>query len=327
MKILVTGGAGFIGSHTCKALYASGHIPVTYDNLSIGHLEAVKWGPFEFGDIRDVCRLTQVLKDHEIDAVIHFAAAAYVGESVINPAKYYDVNVAGTMGLLDSMRVAGIDRIVFSSSCATYGVPLTKIISENSAQMPINPYGRTKLICEQMIDDYVAAYGMGAMHLRYFNASGGDPDLEIGESHEPETHLIPLALQAAIGKVPLLEIFGEDYPTPDGTCIRDYVHVVDLADAHLRALAICAPGYVQRFNIGAGKGTSVREIVEVAEEVSGRGVPVRIAVRRPGDPPELVASIDLAREQLGWEPRLSEIRTILQHAWDWTRRQQLGSKE
>lgn len=322
MRVLVTGGAGFIGAHTCKALAAVGVVPITYDDLSTGHRDAVKWGPFEHGDVRNSGRLTEVLSKHDVDAVLHFAAAAYVGESTTDPAKYYDINVAGTMQLLDSMRVTGVQRIVFSSSCATYGVPKDGIILENSEQKPINPYGRTKLACEQMIDDYVASYGLGAVHLRYFNAAGSDPDLEIGECHSPETHLIPLTLRAALGLIPHLQIFGDDYSTPDGTCIRDYIHVLDLASAHIKALGICASGESRRYNVGAGCGTSVRQIVALTEEVTNRKVPVRIVRRRAGDPPELVAAIEKAREELGWEPRHSDIRSIIEHAWAWAQKVQ-----
>ncbi len=317
MKILVTGGAGYIGSHTCKALAATGLIPVTYDNLSTGHRDFVKWGPLEYGDIRDGHRLRQVIATHGISAVIHFAAVAYVGESTVDPGKYYDVNVAGTLQLLRAMVSEGVQKLVFSSSCATYGGPEGGSISENCPQNPINPYGRSKLFCESMIEDFVSSHGLSTVNLRYFNAAGADKGLEIGERHNPETHLIPLVIAAARGLLDQLTIFGDDYPTHDGTCVRDYVHVADLADAHVKALSRCGNVPLESFNLGGGTGTSVRAVVAAVSQLIGHEVPAVVAARRKGDPAVLVAAIDKAVRDLNWQPRQSHIETIVADAWRW----------
>lgn len=322
MNVLVTGGAGYIGSHACQAFHSAGLIPITYDNLSTGHRDAVKWGPLEIGDIRDGQRIAEVFRAYPIEAVVHFAAAAYVGESVRNPSKYYDVNVTGTLTLLRAIGAAGISKLVFSSSCATYGEPSTALIDESVHQAPINPYGRSKLICEQMIDDLAAVHGFGAIKLRYFNAAGNDPELRIGERHDPETHLIPLAIGAALGIVPHLSIFGDDYDTRDGTCVRDFIHVSDLADAHLKAITRCEPGESHAYNLGGGRGTSVRELVSIVNEIGRCQTPTKIESRRPGDPAELVASIVKARTDLAWAPGSSDIRNIVRDAWNWAVREQ-----
>lgn len=320
MKVLVTGGAGYIGSHACKALAAAGHEPITYDNLSTGHDWAVRWGPLELGDILDAERLSQVVLRHRPDAVMHFAALAYVGVSVRDPSSYHRTNVVGTLNLLDAARAAGVPRIVFSSSCATYGVPERVPISVDTPQQPVNPYGWTKLAGERMLSEHCAAYRLGAVALRYFNAAGADPEGLIGEDHDPETHLIPLALDVAAGRRVHLDIFGDDYPTPDGTCVRDYVHVCDLADAHVRALEACDAGAMRAVNLGVGRGYSVREVVDTVRRVTGRDVPIRLAPRRPGDPPALVAEVSSAAEQLGWTARWTDLDAIVDSAWRWHRR-------
>jgi UDP-glucose-4-epimerase GalE len=319
--ILVTGGAGYVGSHACKALAAAGHTPVAYDNLSRGHREFARWGPLEVGEIRDGAKLDEVFARHRIDAVMHFAALAYVGESVEQPALYYRNNVGGTLELLEAMRRAGAGLIVFSSTCSTYGVPERMPIAEDAEQRPINPYGAGKLMIERVLRDYDAAYGLRSVSLRYFNAAGCDPDGEVGEDHDPETHLIPRVLMAADGTLPHVEIFGTDYPTPDGTCLRDYVHVSDLAAGHVQAL-----DYLQRggattaVNLGTGRGFSVREVIAAAERVTGRRIPVREAARRAGDPPVLVADATRARAALGFAPRYTEIEPIVETAWRWQKR-------
>lgn len=316
-RVLVTGGAGFIGAHACKALAEAGALPVAYDNLSTGHQDAVHWGPLVRGDVRDRGALASALKQFRIDTVMHFAASAYVGESVTDPALYYDNNVNGMVALLDATRAAGVSQIVFSSSCATYGVPELLPISEYTPQAPINPYGRTKLVCEQMLKDYGTAYGIRHVALRYFNAAGADPSGVIGERHEPETHLLPLALRAAAGGQPL-NVFGTDYDTPDGTCIRDYVHVSDLARGHLLALAyLHAGGKSTGLNLGSGRGHSVLDVCAAIERVTGRSVPVHFGPRRAGDPPVLTADPALAARVLGFRTRLSDIDTIVSHAAPW----------
>ena len=317
-RILVTGGAGYIGSHACKALSRAGYLPVTYDNLVHGHEWAVKWGPLEQGELQDGARLADVVSRHKPVAAIHFAAYAYVGESVIDPAKYYGNNVAGTLSLLDALRRGGVDKVVFSSTCATYGVPVRVPIDESHPQVPVNPYGNSKRMVEQVLRDYDQAYGMRSIALRYFNAAGADVDGEIGEDHSPETHLIPLVLQAALSPESSVTIHGTDYPTRDGTCIRDYVHVADLADAHLRALsALEAGSETTAFNLGTGRGYSVREVVAAARHVTGRDIAVIEGPRRPGDPPELVADAALARDALGWAPSFTTIDAIVETAWKW----------
>lgn len=317
-NILVTGGAGYIGSHTCKLLAQQGHLPITYDNLIYGHAQAVQWGPFIQGDIRDTEALSKVFAEYQPEAVIHFAAFAYVGESVEHPEKYYQNNVAGTLALLEVMRRFGCDQFIFSSTCATYGNPQALPLTEEHPQQPINPYGRSKLMIEQILADYSTAYDFSSIALRYFNAAGADMDGDIGEDHEPETHLIPLTILAALEKRSAIEVYGTDYDTPDGTAIRDYIHVADLADAHVRALDLLQEEKKSRvFNLGTGTGTSVQSIIRTVEELSGRKVPVKYGPRRPGDPPALIASADKAAEFLGWRPRHSDIETIIRSALAW----------
>ena len=318
MNILVTGGAGYIGSQTAKVLAASGHLPVVIDNMTNGHDWAVKWGPLESGDLGDADFLNAVFERHRIDAVIHFAASAYVGESMTNPRKYFRNNTVNTLNLLDTMVDHGTVHIVFSSSCATYGVPERVPIDEAHPQAPVNPYGESKLFVERILHWYGVAYGVRSVPLRYFNAAGADPDGEIGEVHDPETHLIPLAIDAAQGVRPPVSVFGTDYPTPDGTAIRDYIHVADLAEAHVRALDYLTDGGVTTaINLGTGKGHSVREVIAAVEQVAGRPVPHVDSPRRAGDPPRLVAEARKAGEVLGWTPRYPELRTIVEHAWRW----------
>jgi UDP-arabinose 4-epimerase len=314
-SVLVTGGAGFIGSHTCKALKAAGYLPITLDNLSTGHGDAVKFGPLVRGDVRDSATVAQALRDHACSAVVHFAASAYVGESMTNPGLYYDNNLGGMIGVIGGCAAADVDNIVFSSSCATYGVPNSLPIRETTPQRPINPYGRTKLICEGMLADHAAAHGLRYACLRYFNAAGADPEGELAERHEPETHLLPLALRAASGQAGPLQVFGSDYPTADGTCIRDYIHVADLARAHVLAVGrLLAGGDSLAVNLGTGQGLSIREILQGIEAMSGASVPVVWAPRRAGDPPALVADPTAAREMLGFSTRLSDLPTLLAHA-------------
>lgn len=321
--VLVTGGAGYIGAHTCKALAAAGHVPVVYDNLVHGHRAAVRWGPFEAGDIQDRSRLDQVIAAHAPTALIHFAAYAYVGESMTDPGKYYRNNVAGSLNLLETIRDHGISHMVFSSTCATYGIPDGVPIPDDAPQSPINAYGQSKLMVERMMADFERAHGLGWVALRYFNAAGADPDGETGEDHDPETHLIPLVLDAASGRRAAITVFGTDYDTPDGTCIRDYIHVADLADAHVRALDNLEGGMPSgAFNLGNGTGYSVSEVVAAVERVTGRKVPVEFGPRRPGDPPRLVGSAARAREVLGWQPRHANLDDIIRHAWIWHQRAQ-----
>ena len=311
-NVFVTGGAGFIGSHCCKMLNASGFSPVVYDNLVTGHRDAVKWGELFEGDIREHQKLNEALAATNPIAVIHLAASAYVGESVIDPDKYYGNNVVGMHSLLSACRNQNIGNFIFSSSCATYGIPTSDMIDESMDQRPINPYGRTKLIGEQMLEDFAHAYGMRFGILRYFNASGADVEGEISERHEPETHLIPRVLMAASGAIPEIEIFGTDFPTPDGTCIRDYIHVVDLANAHVLALQhLLLQRANFKVNLGTGRGHSIREIVAAVEKIAGRGVPAVFKPRRFGDPPRLVANVDFARSTLGFRARYSDIGTII----------------
>lgn len=314
-RILVTGGAGYIGSHTAKLLKAAGFEPVVYDNLVSGNRVSVRWGPFVHGDILDTSHLAQTLARYEPAAVIHFAASAYVGESVEDPSKYYRNNVTGTLSLLDACRQTNVDRIIASSSCATYGVPASLPITETTPQNPINPYGRTKLIAEHILKDYAAAYGLRYVALRYFNACGADPEGELGEWHDPETHLIPNALRAAGGKISHLPVFGDDYETADGTCVRDYIHVTDLARAHLLALEyLKAGGENLAVNLGTGKGTSIREILDAVARSTGRQVPIELHPRRPGDPPALFADPAMARRTLGFSTECSDLDTIVRTA-------------
>lgn len=316
MRVLVTGGAGYIGSHACKALAGAGAVPVVYDSLVFGHEWAVKWGPLECGDIQDRDRLDAVIRQYRPEAVMHFAAFAYVGESVTDPGKYYRNNVAGTLTLLEAMRDNGISSIVFSSSCATYGIPQALPITEATPQNPINPYGRSKLMGEQMLADFSRAHKIGWTALRYFNAAGADPAAGIGECHTPETHLIPLVLDAAYGVREAITICGTDYDTADGTCVRDYVHVSDLADAHVRSLAALKDGGASgAFNLGTNRGYSVREIISAVERV-----PVVEGPRREGDPAVLVADAARARAELGWKPSHSELSRIIETAAEWHQR-------
>jgi len=318
MKILVTGGAGYVGSHACKALTRAGHHPIVYDNLSRGHRSLARWGSFEHGDILDRARLKEVLAAHKPDGVLHFAALAYVGESVGDPAAYYRTNVVGTHSLLEAMREGGVDLLVFSSTCATYGPPLRSPIDEDHPQQPVNPYGATKLMVEGMLRDYGKAYGLRWAALRYFNAAGADPDGEIGEMHEPETHAIPLAIFAALGRIPSFQLFGSDYPTPDGSAIRDYIHVADLAAAHVAALDYLAGGGAPvALNLGTGTGTSVLQVIRAVEAVTGQRVPTTPCDRRPGDPSALVADGRRARALLGWTPGFPTMESIVTSAWQW----------
>ena len=317
-RVLVTGGAGYVGSHACKALSAAGYEPVVLDNLSQGHHWAVKWGPLVVGDIADDRLLRRTLKRFDVGAVMHFAAHAYVGESVTAPRKYFANNVAGTLGLLDAMLDCGVGRLVFSSTCATYGLPRRLPIAEDHPREPVSPYGASKLMVETILGSYGHAYGLAHVSLRYFNAAGADEAGEIGEAHDPETHLIPLAIAAAQGRIDRLTVFGTDYDTPDGTAIRDYIHVADLADAHVKALDGLFDGMASgAFNLGTGSGHSIRVVVREVEAVSGRTVPTEDCDRRPGDPPALVASAGRAASALGWRPRRSDLRTIVQTAWRW----------
>jgi UDP-arabinose 4-epimerase len=316
-NILVTGGAGYIGSHTAKALARAGYTPVTYDNLIYGHEWAVQWGPLIEGDIGDRERLLDTIRRHDIAAVIHFAAFAYVGESMSQPGKYFNNNVTKSLVLLDALHEAGVRHIVFSSSCATYGTPDRVPITEDTPQHPVNPYGETKLIFERALRWYGLAHGLTWMALRYFNAAGADPDGNIGEDHTPETHLIPLVLDAALGRR-TVDVFGDDYPTRDGTCVRDYIHVTDLADAHVRAVERLLGGSTSlALNLGSGEGHTVREVIEAVQRVTGRPVPYRIAPRRDGDPAALVANAQRARDALGWVPSQSSLDAFVSTSWRW----------
>lgn len=320
MHILVTGGAGYIGSHTCKALAQAGFTPVTYDSLEHGHEWAVKWGPLLRGDIRDAQRLDAAFAQYQPAAVIHFAAYAYVGESMQQPARYYDNNVGGSLSLVQAMLRHGCNQLVFSSTCATYGHPDIVPMAETTPQHPINPYGMTKLAVEQMLASFAMAKQLKATALRYFNAAGADPEGEIGEAHDPEPHLIPRILDVAAGRAPAMTIFGTDYDTPDGTCIRDYIHVCDLADAHVKSLQALLEGAEgDVYNLGTGNGVSVLEMLAAAEAATGRRIQPLQQPRRPGDPPRLVAASDKAKAQLGWQPRCSAPEQILRDAWQWHR--------
>ena len=321
MAILVTGGAGYIGSHINKLLAHEGYETVVFDNLIYGHREAVKWGTLIEGDLKNIGEIEAVFERYAIEAVFHFAAYAYVGESVAEPEKYYYNNIGCTLNLLKVMRRHGCDKIIFSSSCATYGEPEQMPITEDMPQNPINPYGFTKYAVERIFKDYEKAYGLKYVVLRYFNAAGADPEGEIGEAHDPETHIIPLILDAASGKRPNVKVFGTDYPTRDGSCIRDYIHVSDLATAHLLALRHLEAEKASQFlNLGNAKGTSVLELIESAKRVTGRDIPVELTERRPGDPAILVGSSEKAKRVLGWEPMYGDIDTIVKHAWAWHER-------
>lgn len=321
--ILVVGGAGYIGSHMVKELSARGYRTLVFDNLSRGHREFLQWGGHVLGDLADASTLRELFRTHHIAAVMHFAAFAYVGESVQDPQLYYANNVGNTLNLLAAMREHGVDKLIFSSSCATYGIPQSLPITEDQPQLPISPYGRSKLMVEQILEDYGRAYGLRSVSLRYFNAAGADPEGRVGEWHEPETHLIPLVLEAALDPARAIKVFGADYPTPDGTCVRDYIHVLDLADAHIRALEhLLGGGRSEAYNLGNGQGVSVRGIIDCVREVTGREIRVVEAARREGDPPFLIGSSEKIRCALGWEPRYGSLRDIVQTAWDWRRQLQ-----
>jgi UDP-glucose-4-epimerase GalE len=324
MNILVTGGAGYVGSHAARLLDRAGHAVWIYDNLSQGHREAALPGRLIEADLADSAELRRVLAGLRIDAVMHFAAHSLVGESVSAPAKYYGNNVVGAYHLLEAMRDCGVRRIVFSSTTAVYGAPENLPITEEESLKPINPYGFTKLVIERALEDYARAYGFAFAALRYFNAAGASPDGDLGEDHSPETHLIPLVLQAALGQRREITIFGDDYPTPDGTCIRDYIHVYDLGEAHVRALDLLTPGQGLRLNLGTGRGHSVREIIESCRRVTGRDIPERIGPRRAGDAPLLVADATRAQSVLGWRPRYTDLDALIETAWRWHKRHPHG---
>ncbi len=327
MNVLVVGGAGYIGSHVVRLLTKAGHETWVYDNLSRGHRQAVPTGRLIEASLTDRVRLEDTLRELRIDAVMHFAAFALVGESVEDPALYYNNNVVATLALLDAMRATNVRRMVFSSTTATYGVPERIPITEDEPQTPINPYGFSKLVIEQALQDYAKAYGLGFAALRYFNAAGATPDGDLGEDPRPESHLIPIVLQVALGQREKIAIFGEDYPTQDGTCIRDYIHVDDLGDAHIKALQQIEPGKQIKLNLGTGRGDSVREVIEACRRVTGHPIPTEIGVRRPGDPPELVADSTRAQQQLDWQPRYNSIESIIQTAWNWHRGHPHGFSE
>ena len=324
MRILVTGGAGYIGSHAARLFARRGHDVWVLDNLSRGHAAAALPGRLIVADLANQQATEAALERHDIEAVVHFAAFTYVGESVREPSLYYNNNFATTLGLLDAMRRQGVRRFVFSSTAAVYGTPKQVPIDEDAALEPINPYGRAKLAVENALADYATAYGLGYTALRYFNAAGACPMAELGEDHDPETHLIPLVLQAALGRRPSINVFGTDYPTADGTCVRDYVHVEDLAEAHLLALEAVEFGSGRAYNLGTGQGYSVREVIEVCQEVSGREVPVTFGPRRAGDPATLIASGERTRRELGWKPRFADLRSIVQTALRWHERHPEG---
>jgi UDP-glucose-4-epimerase GalE len=316
--VLVTGGAGYIGSHACKALAGAGYTPVTFDSLIYGHREAVKWGPLIEGDLADRNLLNAVMRDYSIEAVVHFAAFAYVGESMQEPGKYFHNNVTNTINLLEAMRDNDIASIVFSSTCATYGMPQHLPIDESHPQVPVNPYGESKLFIEKALHWFGVAHGIRSVALRYFNAAGADPDGEIGEQHDPETHLIPLIIETALGQREAIDVYGTDYPTPDGTAIRDYIHVRDLAEAHVLALGyLFDEGESTCINLGTGQGYSVREVIDAVAKCSGRNITTRECPRRAGDPAELVADARRARQLLQWSPDWSSLEQIIETAFRW----------
>lgn len=317
MKILVTGGAGYVGSHAARLLDRAGHEVWIYDNLSRGHRAAVLPGRLIEGELADTVKLVDIMRAKGIEAVMHFAAFALVGESVEDPSLYYRNNVLGSLSLLDAMNTAGVRKIVFSSTTATYGDPERVPISEDEKQLPINPYGFTKLAIEHALADYAVAYDFGYAALRYFNAAGASPDGDLGEDHDPESHLIPIVLQVALGQREHITVFGDDYPTPDGTCIRDYVHIDDLGSAHLSALERLTPGEGIQLNLGTGKGNSVREVIDACRRVTGHAIPEVMGQRRPGDPPELVADSRRAKAELDWQPQYTDIESIVETAWRW----------
>ena len=316
MNVLATGGAGYVGSHCVKLLQEAGHRPIVLDNMAEGHEEAVSGCEVIKEDLRNTDAVRRALRDHDIDGVMHFAASAYVGESVENPEKYYYNNVVNTLGLLHAMRHEGVSRLVFSGSCAVYGEPEDLPITEDFPFKPVSPYGRTKAAVEWILEDYAEAYDLKYASLRYFNAAGAAPDGSIGEDHDPETHLIPLVIEAALGQRDKISIFGTDYRTEDGTCVRDYIHVMDLASAHRMALEALDENPVMTYNLSTGVGHSIREIIAAVEEVSGRKVPSEEAARRPGDPPALVGNPGKIQAEIGWEPRYS-LREIVETAWKW----------
>jgi UDP-arabinose 4-epimerase len=316
--VVVTGGAGYIGSHVCKALAASGCLPVAYDNLSTGHRWAVRWGPLEQGELEDRRRLSAIFQRYRPFAVVHLAGRIIAGESVADPAIYYRANVTASLALLDGMREAGVGRMVFSSSAAVYGEPEATPMDEEHPQRPVSPYGASKLMIERVLGDYAAAYGLRSASLRYFNAAGADPEGELGEAHPVETHLIPLVLEAARGVRPHVSICGTDYPTRDGTCLRDYVHVSDLASAHVLALRhVAVRSGAHAFNLGGGEGATVREVIETARRVTGRPIAVQTSPRRPGDPAALLADSARARQALGWRPSYQSLARQIETAWNW----------
>jgi len=301
-----------------KHLARHGYTPIVLDNLVYGHKEAAKFGPFFEGSMSDRDLLSRIFGEHTISAVMHFAAFCYVGESMTDPAKYYENNIVNTLALLEGMLEKQIDKFIFSSSCSIYGEPTEVPITEEHAKNPINPYGRTKLVVEQMLADFQQAYKINSISLRYFNAAGADPDGELGEDHDPETHLIPLVLQTALGQRPRVDIFGDDYPTPDGTCVRDFIHIEDLAQAHMLALERLLSGLPgDAYNLGNAKGHSVKQVIETAQRVSGREIPTQVVDKRPGDPAVLVSASEKAIRDLGWEPRFPELETIIETAWAW----------
>ncbi len=321
--VLVTGGAGYVGSHTCQALARAGYVPVAFDDLRTGDRTSVRYGPLAIGDLASPNDIRTAIEMYQPVAVLHFAASAYVGESVTDPAMYYRNNVGNTLNLLDAMCAHGVDHLVFSSTCATYGNPEHLPIDETHPQRPINPYGHSKLVVEGILNNFDAAYGLRSVTLRYFNAAGADPNGEIGESHHPETHLIPLVIQTALGQRPALEVYGIDYPTSDGTAVRDYIHVTDLASAHLSALRyLLGGGPTTALNLGVGHGHSVLEVIDAVERVTGAHVPVIERPRRAGDPPALVADATRARSLLNWRPEHSQLDEIVATAWKWLRRAQ-----
>ncbi|MEF2145420.1 MAG: UDP-glucose 4-epimerase GalE [Desulfovibrionaceae bacterium] len=318
--VLITGGAGYIGSHVNKLLASRGVETVVFDSLITGHPDFLKWGDFVAGDLLDPDAVERVFAGRRFDAVLHFASFIAVGESVADPNKYYLNNVAATLHLLDAMVRHDVKGLVFSSSAAVYGEPEQTLIDESHPQRPLSPYARSKAMVEEMLEDYHRAHGLASCRLRYFNAAGADPEGDIGERHQPETHLVPLVLQAALGLRPDIAIFGTDYATPDGTCIRDYIHVSDLAEAHALALDWLENGGTRAFNLGNGNGYSVREIIDAARRVTGRGIAVTETGRRAGDSPVLVASSERAKSELGWEPRFGGLEDIVESAWNWHRK-------
>ncbi len=327
MRVLVAGGAGYIGSHMVRLLSALGHNVVTIDDLSSGFRSAVLGGEFVHGSLHDKSALNVLFNTYQFDAVVHFAGSIAVGESVRDPAKYYQNNLTGTLNLLDAMREHGVNKIVFSSTAAIFGNPQYVPIDEAHPQAPINPYGMTKWVTEQILRDYDAAYGLKLVALRYFNAAGASPDAVLGERHDPETHLIPLVLRAANGTLPELTVFGTDYETLDGTCVRDYIHIMDLCDAHILALEhLMSGGDSRAYNLGNGQGYSVKEVIKAAEKVCGIPVPVKFGPRRAGDPPKLVADASRIRKDWGWAPKYGSLETIIEHAWQWEKNSEFAGK-